>query len=197
LFQRDNIVASAALPKILILNSTCYIYIYGIYVTIPNPKRFSQIYRGNHMDNCERTRTSIHPARRKDVCKRQRHSIAKGWKIARRQPETIPKNTSFMDAKETSRNHPQSWWVYGGCPHSFELGELFSHIQLFVMIFCLFTTNIGALNQKKRAYSSLKWPRILTAHLFSPGEIGRQPPALADAVDELGQLGSGAGEGGS
>ena len=28
LFQRDNIVASAALPKILILNSTCYIYIY-------------------------------------------------------------------------------------------------------------------------------------------------------------------------
>lgn len=102
-----------------------YIYIYGLYVTIPNPKRFSQIYRGNHMDNCERTRTSIHPARRKGVCKRQRHSIAKGWKIARPQPETIPKNTILMDAKETSINHPQSWWVYGGCPHSFELGNYF------------------------------------------------------------------------
>lgn len=82
-------------------------------------------------------------------------------------------------------------------PTFIRIGELFSHIQLFVMIFLLFTTNIGALNQKKRAYSSLKWQRILTAHLFSPGEIGRQPPALADAVDELGQLGSGAGEGGS
>ena len=92
---------------------------------------------------------------------------------------------------------PSPVMVGGGCPHSFELGELFSHIQLFVIFFCLFTTNIGALNQKKRACSSPKWPRILTAHLFSPGEIGRQPPALADAVDELGQLGSGAGEGGS
>ena len=30
-----------------------------------------------------------------------------------------------------------------------------------------------------------------------PGEIGRKPPALTDAVDELGQLGSGAGQGGS
>jgi len=138
LFQRDNIVASAALPKILILNSTCYIYIYiyGLYVTIPNPKRFSQIYRGNHMDNCERTRTSIHPARRKGVCKRQRHSIAKGWKIARPQPETIPKNTILMDAKETSINHPQSWWVYGGCPHSFELGNYFHTYNFSLWFSC-------------------------------------------------------------
>lgn len=107
LFQRERIVASAALPEILILNSTChmYIYIWSLCDTI-----YIYTHRGYHMDNCERTRTSIHPARRKGVCKRQRHSIAKGWKIARR-PETIPKNTILMDAKETSINHPS----HGGC----------------------------------------------------------------------------------